>query len=681
VTAVRRPPGDARFLRGTRRRTVVAAVVAALTGVALLGSPPAAQATDGPVYAWGDNSLGQLADGGSTGRTTPGPVPSVGALASIAGGRGHVLGLRDDGSVVAWGSNEFGEIGDGTTVNRRGPVVVAGLPTAASIATGHYHSLVVGTDGSLWDWGYNAFGQLGLGTTSSSVSRPARVNLSNVVEAVGGREHSLARTATGEVWAWGSNASGEVGDGTTTRRTTPVRVTGLPAVVGIAAARNTSYAWTAAGALWAWGLNDYGQVGDGTTTNRATPVPVTGVNGVTQLSAGAFHVVARTTAGTVWSWGFNSYGNLGDGTTTRRSAPVQVAGLSDVREIATGRDHSMAVTSTGGLLTWGRNDFGQLGDGTTTNRTRPVPVTQISDIAEVTGGRDYTVVVVDAAPDVTAPDVPGTPRATAQTASSVQVTWAASHDDRALVIRYTIYRDAAANLVGSVQSSSTGDVTFLDTGLEPGSTHSYAVSASDGANTSALSAWSDPVTVPVGNPPLLQSDFSNGLSGWSPVVNMGLDSTRFPPGSTAPSIRSVMSDQAGNATAQLAATAPAVCAQANVLVATLTSPTLSLLRLRSAGGTSIGRVYVNSSGFLAVRADITGAVMTSSTRLPFGSWNLVRICGRTGPSGSWQIALNGVSAGSWSASNGTADFGRIQIGDADPRTATLNLDDVLVTAS
>lgn len=301
-------------------------------------------------------------------------------------------------------------------------------------------------------------------------------------------------------------------------------------------------------------------------------------------------------------------------------------------------------------------------------------------MTEASGGRDYTVASTALADDDTvAPTVPGRPAATSTVPGTVDLTWAASHDNRATSIRYTIYRDDPGTVAGAVSSSSTGSVTFLDTGLAPGTSHSYSVTAGDGVNTSAPSAWSDPVTVPAGDPPLLEDGFSSGLSGWTTVVNMTADNLRFPAGSTSPSARAAVSNQAGYATDQLSATAPAICAQANVLVSSLASPTLSLIRLRTLGGSSIGRVYVTSSGFLSVRADVTGAVLTSSARMSFGTWNQVRICGTTGSSGTWQIALNGTSVGSWTAGNGATDFGRVQIGDSDPRTATLNVDDVLVT--
>ena len=98
--------------------------------------------TDHKVYAWGLNAQGQLGDGTFTGPqtcalsnpcdTTPEPVPLPSGVTpvDIAGGRydGYVLG--SDGNVYAWGDNSGGELGDGDTTDQRSltPVTVS-LPS------------------------------------------------------------------------------------------------------------------------------------------------------------------------------------------------------------------------------------------------------------------------------------------------------------------------------------------------------------------------------------------------------------------------------------------------------------------------------------------------------------------------------------------------------------------------
>ncbi|MFL6136751.1 MAG: hypothetical protein ACJ74O_03010 [Frankiaceae bacterium] len=663
--------------------------IRAITGLAvvLIGCPllqvaaaPLAAAAGTTVLSWGDDSLGQLGDGGAaTGRLRPGPGPQASDVVAVAGGRGHVLALRAGGTVLAWGQNDFGQVGDGTTTNRGAPITVAGPSGVTAVFTGHYHSMALDSAGALWSWGDNADGQLGLGDRTSRSTATRIPGLSGIVAADGGADHSVALASDGTVWAWGSNAHGEVGDGTTTLRASPVHVPGLSGIVAVAAARNSSYAVTSTGAAYAWGRNDYGQLGLGDTTLRTRPTLIPGLSGVRSISAGAFHAVASVADGTVRAWGFNSYGNVGDGSTTKRLSPVVVPGLSGVSFVETGRDYSFAVTGDGALRAWGRNDFGQLGDGTTTDRHSPVTVAGATGVQSIAAGRDYAAVLTGGAPDTVAPDVPGQPTATSPSAGTVRLVWAASSDDRATTLTYYVYRDGGATAIGSVASASTTTVAYTDGGLAGGSVHAYRVQASDGTNRSGLSAVSNQVTVQSGSSSVLSDDFSGGLGGWS-ATRMTLDSSRFPPAGSAPSVRAAPAAAAAYATTSLPGTYSAACVSADIDLQSL-STTAVLLRLRSASA-GVARAYLTSTGYLAVRADPSGLTSTSTTKLPLGSWHSLRLCvtvGTGGTAGTVTLSLDGAQVRSLSASTGTAPVAVVQLGDTAAATLAVNYDDVVVT--
>lgn len=80
-------------------------------------------ADDGTVYAWGDNSSGALGNGTNTGSNIPVAVKTIGtpmegkAAVYAAAGLGYSLALASDGTVYAWGNNEHGQLGNGTTIN------------------------------------------------------------------------------------------------------------------------------------------------------------------------------------------------------------------------------------------------------------------------------------------------------------------------------------------------------------------------------------------------------------------------------------------------------------------------------------------------------------------------------------------------------------------------------------
>lgn len=72
--------------------------------------------TDGTVWAWGRNLSGELGDGDFyLSRSTPTPVLQLSNVVAIAAGQFHSLALKTDGTVWAWGDNSDGQLGIGAT--------------------------------------------------------------------------------------------------------------------------------------------------------------------------------------------------------------------------------------------------------------------------------------------------------------------------------------------------------------------------------------------------------------------------------------------------------------------------------------------------------------------------------------------------------------------------------------
>jgi hypothetical protein len=192
--------------------------VTTVTAIAA-GSYHSMAITDDGLYTWGDNG-GQLGDGTYLNRSLPVKVafPStVTTIVAISGGGFHSLAITDDG-LYAWGNNTFGQLGDGTTMGSLRPtkVVFQRKPaptTVTAIAAGFWHSLAIG-DNSVYGWGYNGNGELGAITGATTVS-PVKVIFPKktpvlVTAIAAGSMHSLALTDNG-LYAWGNNSSGQLG--------------------------------------------------------------------------------------------------------------------------------------------------------------------------------------------------------------------------------------------------------------------------------------------------------------------------------------------------------------------------------------------------------------------------------------------------------------------------------------
>ena len=276
--------------------------------------------TGGTVWAWGDNSVGQLGDGTTTPSLVPQPV-TCGAAAgdpdhcsadgqlkgvqSVAAGNLDAMALLDNGKVLAWGTNSrFGNSNASLT-----PVYVpCGVVDAAHCSAGL---------------------------------------LTNVIQIAIGFSHELVLLADGTVLAWGTNNNGNLGnDDAGVPSPTPVQVLGLSSgsgVTAITAGQNFSFALKSDGTVVAWGTNAAGQLGDGSLMSRSSPVQVvcrmgaahgssfcssTGfLQGVSALAAGNAISFALLTDSTVLSWGANNLGQLGDGMPGNQRRPVNVCAV------------------------------------------------------------------------------------------------------------------------------------------------------------------------------------------------------------------------------------------------------------------------------------------------------------------------------------------------------------------
>ena len=140
---------------------------------------------DGSLYAWGDNSRGQVGAFHEPGlfsfpkqvwyTTHNGPLKGT-KWTQIACGYYHSIGLRDSGHLYAWGDNTQGQFGIGSVYSSANLPVLVLENNWISCSAGAYHTTGVKNDGNVYNWGLNTNGQLGLGNIISPKSSPIEVS-------------------------------------------------------------------------------------------------------------------------------------------------------------------------------------------------------------------------------------------------------------------------------------------------------------------------------------------------------------------------------------------------------------------------------------------------------------------------------------------------------------------------
>jgi len=365
----------------------------------------AAVKTNGTLWTWGTNQYGQLGIGGNfLNRSSPVQVGALSDWAQVSGGAvvsgnlGFYVARRTGNTLYSWGEGSVGQLGLNQG-NYFSPVQI-GSAEWDQVSYGVSFTVAIKTDNSLWAWGLGEVGQLGNNLVAGAASTPNQIGaLTDWAQVTAGgatnNQFCLAVKTNGTLWSWGFNSSGQLGDGTVVAKSSPVQIGALSDWAQVAASitTNHSVAIKTNGTLWAWGLNTNGELGDGTVVAKSSPVQIGALSDWAQVSAGSNFSAAIKTNNTLWAWGFNSSGQLGQNNTVSRSSPVQIGALSDWAQVSAGGPFLTAIKTNGTLWALGSAGQGSLGDGTTVSKSSPVQIGASSNWAEVTSGSACSIAV------------------------------------------------------------------------------------------------------------------------------------------------------------------------------------------------------------------------------------------------------------------------------------------------
>jgi alpha-tubulin suppressor-like RCC1 family protein len=334
----------------------------------------------------------------------------------ISAGKNHSIGIKN-GSLYAFGQNTFGQLGTGDNYNRLIPTKIGSKTDWVQVAAGNYHSLAIDSNGALWAFGKNDFGQLGLGHYTNK-NIPTQV--SGIWETIEDFDfNSLLSSGalgidTGDVeyiFNYTTETNHKCRDKYVLSNGTYV-ISGIPSSCAIALLNDgkqnlISYS----------GTNFFGSKTLTNTTNDGTynfyygtlTIDVSGdfeklsvhsyssgymggenilyyyreIDTWASISAGNdFSIgIANQTElydrnfngppSTMWSFGKNNCGQLGLGDTENRNIPVKISINDDWMSVDAGASHCIAINNARRAWSFGNNSNGQLGLGDNVDRYEP----------------------------------------------------------------------------------------------------------------------------------------------------------------------------------------------------------------------------------------------------------------------------------------------------------------------
>jgi alpha-tubulin suppressor-like RCC1 family protein len=181
--------------------------------------------SNGTLWSWGSNGGGALGLNTSTSIVySPAQVGTTSTWTQVtAGGNAHSLALQSNGTLWSWGANLIGQLGLSDLTNRSSPVQVGTLSTWVQVACGYAHSIALASGGSLYTWGANSYNQIGYYNNLNypqqlSTKRNEYLNVST------SSDNFLLTKPSGEIFAFGDNSYGQLGFNPNIATFSPVQI-------------------------------------------------------------------------------------------------------------------------------------------------------------------------------------------------------------------------------------------------------------------------------------------------------------------------------------------------------------------------------------------------------------------------------------------------------------------------
>ena len=343
-------------------------------------------ADDYSLWAWGNNTFGQVGNGTNEDQFTP--VKIMDDVVFVHANANSSMVIQSDGTLWAWGDNNEGQLGDGTKQNHNEPVKITKNVVSASVAD--WFSVFLMSDGSLYGvvdpetrMTYDPATQAHSPTwppffldsiTLDEPLIPVKLIEDRVRYVSASSAHIMVIKDDDTLWGWGSNIEGEVGVGPfyyTDESWGYVPIYEPSFIMAnaayVSAVGSGTSVVTKEGELWSWGrdflLTSSQMISSG--------VPVRVMDNVAVIPSAAQIGLTITNCGDLLGWGWFHYDPDGDSQIPAPTIDDPLKLMENVTEAVSGGGYYIAINTNGELLAWGYSSWGQSG---IFGATRYVPV-------------------------------------------------------------------------------------------------------------------------------------------------------------------------------------------------------------------------------------------------------------------------------------------------------------------
>jgi alpha-tubulin suppressor-like RCC1 family protein len=309
---------------------------------------------DTEVYAWGENSFGQLCLGHYNAIKIPTKI-NLSDVVKISCGGYHSIALTKTNDLHIWGNNSYHQLGQGTNINFVScPMLIQASDfdygSIKQISCGHSHSMILTKSGKVYAWGSNGCNQLSYSGQKDEIIRsPQKLILGNTtgrnlsVEKIAcGGSSSMILTESGIIFRQGRNVSKHTHDNFRQKYEFD-----SPNVSDIICRRWYSVIIVGDEIYFSGKFSS-----DEDNDTKHLPDKIIFPN-LRKLACGNNHFMAQNKLGEVYVLGYNLYGQLGLGDNVRRNQLVKLD-LPPVKKIISRDSTSFAITKMNDIYAWGR---------------------------------------------------------------------------------------------------------------------------------------------------------------------------------------------------------------------------------------------------------------------------------------------------------------------------------------